>query len=196
MSEDGFALPPHGLGSVPSLSGLFGFSSLQSVREARAGPGVPRDARQEWRLVGAIAKNIKTRNRIAQSGSQKHVRGEVRKCWNAREADGRGQSIRNPRDPAVVAITFGNDCSNRENTRRVAGRKTTALSEDRNRAFEKRIGKIVGRWNGIWAEPPTDQFYGHVRYRAVEVSLAHKKRGLLGIGTLAGDAVKIKRRRN
>lgn len=33
-------------------------------------------------------------------------------------------------------------------------------------------------------------------YRAVEVSLARKKSGLFGIGTLAGDLAMVKRRRN
>src|ERR1700731_3045722 len=112
---------------------------------------------------------------------------------NAREADRSRQAIHYPRNPFMLAVTFGDYRRNRKNTRRLAGRETATFAENRHMAFEKSVGVSATGGNSIRPQAPADQFNRYVRYGAIQVRFACEQCGLLGVRILAYKPVHIKR---
>jgi hypothetical protein len=115
--------------------GESGIRGVVSLRKAAAG--------------SARAQHLIARNGIAERRPKKYVRREVSTCSYARKADGRGETIRDPRHPATPLIASSNDRGYGKNAGGMPGWKAAAhqrrFTATKEGVGKRRSGRNVGR---------------------------------------------------
>src|SRR5207248_9994428 len=111
------------------------------------------------------------RNGVAESRAQEYIRGEMRKCGDARKANSSREAVHRPRYPVVRVISGCDHGGDREGSGRVS-RGKTAPFERRFAAGKKCVTKVPCRKHVRGTLSACDGLNSEVNYGSIRVSLA------------------------
>jgi hypothetical protein len=130
-----------------------------------------------YRVRSARAQHFVPGNRVAESGSKKHIRWEMGTGGYSRKADDSSKAIRQHGHPLVMLIPAGHDRGDRKNTGRMPGRKRTAF-EGRYSTGKERIVKRSSGGDVARAFSSRNRLHRQIDNRAVGISFPREQRGI------------------